>query len=237
MDSPWAQNHAALLRLHRHRRLSTGQGAATASASARGGRSSGLLPQRFAKVGFLAAALSLLAPSASVAAAKSMSAVPFQLLGKSSAELLPIVQAPAMFTWLLLIFFPRWKHTKALGLIMPALHALLYAGILVWTLKYSPPMAVDFSTLPGIMAMFVQPDNVFAAWLHYLVFDPLIGLGMVLDAKSLKLPHLLLVPCLLATMFVGPIGFLLYLVIRTITFLVRKPRGVKGLLMGNSWRY
>ena len=45
--------------------------------------------------------------------------------------------------------------------------------------------------MPG----FAIPDGAFAGWLHYCVFDPLVGLGIVLDAKQQQVPHLLCVPC------------------------------------------
>lgn len=31
-----------------------------------------------------------------------------------------------------------------------------------------------------------EPAKVFAGWLHYCVFDPLVGLGEVLDSQKLK---------------------------------------------------
>jgi len=51
-------------------------------------------------------------------------------------------------------------------------------------------------------------------WIHYLAFDLFIGSWEVRDARRLKIPHLMVVPCLLGTFLLGPIGLLAYLCLR-----------------------
>ena len=72
--------------------------------------------------------------------------------------------------------------------------------------------------MPG----FAIPDGAFAGWLHYCTFDPLIGLGIVLDARKSGVPHLLCIPCLIATALAGPVGFASYMLLRTIFGALRK---------------
>lgn len=178
----------------------------------------------------------LIAPGAALAAAP---AVPFTLLGWTSSQLFPIQQV-AVLSWALYFLLPRWKLTPTLALVSPMLHSLLYGALLVHLVRNPVPgmPPVDFSRLEGIMPGFTLPDGVFAGWLHYCVFDPLVGLGIVLDAKQKRVPHLLCVPCLLLTMLAGPLGFLSYLLVRTATLARRRlfpiqPAPPKGFQWAN----
>ncbi len=64
------------------------------------------------------------------------------------------------------------------------------------------------------MTLFEEPEAVMAGWIHYLVFDLFIGAWEVRDARRLKIPHLAVVPCLVLTFMLGPVGLLLYLILR-----------------------
>jgi hypothetical protein len=75
----------------------------------------------------------------------------------------------------------------------------------------------NFSTLDGITTLFSKPGNVMLGWTHYLAFDLFIGSWEAEDAPVSGVPHWLLIPCLFATLMVGPIGLLAYFIIRTIT--------------------
>lgn len=157
-------------------------------------------------------------PSVAQTAAGSL-----DLFGFSSAQLFPISNI-SLITWLMLVFLPGWEYTKSAALVAPIINALLYAFALVFILSHPPPDAppVDFGSLAGIVTAFRNPDGVFAGWLHYCVFDPLVGLGEVLDSQEQKVPHWLVVPCLFLTLLFGPVGFLSYLAVRTVTLLSRK---------------
>jgi len=50
---------------------------------------------------------------------------------------------------------------------------------------------------------------------HYFAFDLFIGSWEVRDAARHQVPHLLVVPCLILTFMLGPIGLLGYLGLRT----------------------
>jgi Domain of unknown function (DUF4281) len=73
----------------------------------------------------------------------------------------------------------------------------------------------SFSTLSGVTAMFSTEPNVMLGWTHYLVFDLLIGSWEAEDASKSGVPHWLLIPCLFFTLMLGPIGLLLYVVVRS----------------------
>ena len=117
----------------------------------------------------------------------------------------------------------RWKMTPMLALIAPLCHSLLYGNVLVHMIRNpTSGVSVDFTTLEGIMSTFALKDGAFASWLHYCAFDPLVGLGIVLDAKRNAVPHLLCVPCLVATALAGPLGFAAYLLLRTLVLAMRR---------------
>ena len=105
---------------------------------------------------------------------------------------------------------------------------------------FNNPIAggVDFTSLAGIMPGFAVADGAFAGWLHYCAFDPLVGLGIVLDAKRNGVPHLLCMPCLVATCLAGPLGFVSYMVLRTLVLLFKgraKVQPPKGFAWGKTF--
>ena len=62
--------------------------------------------------------------------------------------------------------------------------------------------------------MFSVPQAVLAGWIHYLVFDLFVGAWEVRDAKRLGISHWFILPCLFFTLMLGPIGLLLYFILR-----------------------
>ncbi len=77
-----------------------------------------------------------------------------------------------------------------------------------------PPKDMNFQTLYGVMVGFSAPHIVVAAWIHLLVFDLFVGAWEVRDAQRRDVPHWLVIPCLIATLMIGPVGLLLYVLIR-----------------------
>ncbi len=75
---------------------------------------------------------------------------------------------------------------------------------------------MDFGSLKSVMALFTEENAVLAGWVHYLAFDLLIGMWMLDQNKELKINQLLIAPCLFLTFMLGPIGFLLFIIIKTV---------------------
>jgi hypothetical protein len=115
--------------------------------------------------------------------------------------------------WLLLVFLPRWRFSATIiaGLIIPALLAMLYGWLIV---SHMGSGNGGFATLADVRALFENDFLLLAGWVHYLAFDLFIGSWEVRDAQRLGIHHLAVVPCLLLTFLLGPIGLLLYLAIR-----------------------
>jgi len=72
-----------------------------------------------------------------------------------------------------------------------------------------------FGSLAGVMSLFAHAAVMLPAWIHYLAFDLWVGTWEAEDAARAGLPHWLLLPALALTLWFGPMGLLLYLLLRT----------------------
>ena len=66
-------------------------------------------------------------------------------------------------------------------------------------------------TLAALGRAFDTPALLLAGWIHYLVLDLWVGSWEAEHAGRTGLGHGALLPCLFATMMIGPLGLLLYL--------------------------
>ena len=122
----------------------------------------------------------------------------------------------AMVGWLVLIIIsPFWSSfDKFLIGIVITLFAVVYAWLIFQVFR--PEDFEKFGSLNGVMELFTDKTAVTAGWVHYLAFDLLTGIWIKKNAQKYGIPHLILIPCLLLTFMLGPIGLLLYLLIRII---------------------
>jgi hypothetical protein len=72
----------------------------------------------------------------------------------------------------------------------------------------------SFQTLAGLQSLQGSAGAVLTGWIHYLAFDLLAGLWMVGNAQQLGISRWLLSLCLVFTFMLGPVGVLLYFVVR-----------------------
>ena len=122
----------------------------------------------------------------------------------------------AMAGWLvLLIISPFWSSFDKflIGTII-TLFAIVYAWLIFQV--FSPGDFEKFDSLNGVMELFTDKTAVTAGWVHYLAFDLLTGIWIKKNAQKYNIHHLILIPCLLFTFMLGPIGLLLYLLVRSI---------------------
>ena len=122
----------------------------------------------------------------------------------------------AMAGWLvLLVISPLWSSFDKflIGTII-TLFAIVYAWLIFQV--FTPGDFQKFGSLNGVMELFTNRTAVTAGWVHYLAFDLLTGIWIKKNAQKYDIHHLILVPCLLFTFMLGPIGLLLYLLVRTI---------------------
>ena len=131
-------------------------------------------------------------------------------------EVFSIANMIAMPMWVLMLFFSKWKVTRFLidFKVIPLTLAFIYAIYIVQAVCVSGMM--DFGNLRSVMALFSEENAVLAGWIHYLAFDLLVGMWMLDQNKKLKINHLVIAPCLFLTFTLGPVGFLLFMIIKTI---------------------
>lgn len=127
-------------------------------------------------------------------------------------QIFSITNSTALLGWLALAVFPRrrWSFVIA-GLVLPAIFAVIYTAIAATQFFSSDG---SFSSLAGVSTLFMNPWMLLAGWLHYLAFDLITGTWEVRDAKTRGVPHLLVVVCLFFTLMFGPVGWLLYMIVR-----------------------
>ena len=126
----------------------------------------------------------------------------------------------ALVGWIALAFLPRGPRILTL---------ILYAGVALLCLAYAvmlgaimsglwdaegPDKAMDFTTLAGVMALFATKGGAVVGWTHYLAFDLFTGLWIARDADNKGFSRLLQIPFLFLTLMFGPVGLLLWLVVR-----------------------
>jgi hypothetical protein len=95
---------------------------------------------------------------------------------------------------------------------------LLAAGYLILFLLYlrEARVLVGNYSLEGIGAFFSYPGLLLLGWVHYLAFDLFVGSCQVKEARKAALPQLLVLPCLILTFLLGPIGFLAFVLLRSL---------------------
>jgi hypothetical protein len=121
----------------------------------------------------------------------------------------------ALLGWLALICAPRWRWSAQLiaPVLIPAVMATLYVFTVATQFVHVPG---GFSSLASVALLFQNRWMLLAGWVHYLAFDLFVGSWEVRDAQRVGIPHYLVVPCLVLTFLFGPMGWLLYFLIRVV---------------------
>ena len=118
--------------------------------------------------------------------------------------------------WLLMIALPHWRWTRTImqSPLVSAAPALLYAARVLPQIG-SLLLALANPTLPGIAALLGTPAGATIGWAHFLAFDLFAGRWAYLDSRERAISAWLMAPVLLVVLMFGPIGFLLYLALRS----------------------
>ncbi len=131
-----------------------------------------------------------------------------------------LANAIGLVGWLALLFAPLNRSTLV-EVARIAGVALCIFYVVTFAKAGSPQVPIDYS-LTGIAAFFGIPGYLLAGWIHYLAFDLWIGSWEAEEAGRTGMAHALLLPCLLFTYLLGPVGLLLFLVVRAMG---RRQRG------------
>ena len=118
--------------------------------------------------------------------------------------------------WALMIFLPKRKVTQVLikFKVIPLILSLIYGFYIIQAVQIGGMM--DFGSLSSVMALSTEENAALAGWIHYLAFDLLIGMWIINQNRTLQIHQIIIAPCLLATFMFGPIGFLLFMIIKTL---------------------
>lgn len=132
------------------------------------------------------------------------------------------VNVVALLAWIVLVAMPRKPVLLALVLycgvgVLCLVYMLGLAGLLTGLVDPGGPAGTgpaDFSTIAGIRAIFASDAGVAIGWTHYLAFDLFVGIWIARDADAKRFSRWVQAPILLATFVAGPLGLLVWLVVR-----------------------
>lgn len=142
----------------------------------------------------------------------------------TAADTFTFVNLTVIPAWLMLIVIPRSKWTRIVAAYaVPSALAVVYLTLLVMN---TPPKGAGFGSIEQVEQLFSSQWLLLAGWVHYLAFDLFIGAWEVRDAWRLKISHWFVVPCLLLTFLIGPVGLAAYFILRLAV--VRKLPGTEA---------
>jgi len=127
--------------------------------------------------------------------------------------LFTFVHLVALAGWAMLFLAPRGPRVAAYVLYLcVGLLCLTYA--VMFTSQFRSILAGDFLSIEGIRSLFAGDGGIVIGWTHYLAFDLFIGQWIAKDADHKGFSRIVQVPILLLTLLAGPIGLLIWLVMR-----------------------
>lgn len=115
---------------------------------------------------------------------------------------------PAVLGWAILILGPRrfaWLNAIP-QLVIPLGLSALYA---ILVLRFFAEPGGGFDSLAGVRQLFTSDWTLLAGWVHYLAFDLAIGAYLAARMDRAGIGRLIQAPVLVTTFLLGPIGFLL----------------------------
>ena len=127
--------------------------------------------------------------------------------------LFTFVHLVALAGWLLVFLAPRGPRVASYVL-------YLCVGLLclTYTVMFGSEAGTivrgDFLSIEGIRALFASDAGIVIGWTHYLAFDLFIGQWIAKDADHKGFSRIAQAPVLLLTLLAGPIGLLIWLVMR-----------------------
>ena len=128
--------------------------------------------------------------------------------------LFTVANALAALCWLPLLLAPRSGFTKRYTStpLAPMAFAVVYAALVGVMLTADGDGGMD--SLASLRRGFESDAVLLLAWVHYLSFDMMVGFWMSRDSRRLELSPWLVLPCLVFTLMLGPVGLLLYTALR-----------------------
>ncbi len=125
--------------------------------------------------------------------------------------------------WFLMVVLPYWRWTRRIMqsplIVVPV--AFIYFILVL------PQVGTIFSTvvspnLNGISHLLSSPTGATIAWVHFLAFDLFVGRWIYQKSRAMDISAWIMAPVLFLTLMLGPIGLLLFLLVRSIVMLSGK---------------
>ena len=142
----------------------------------------------------------------------------------SWSTLFTLTNVIAFAGWAMLAILPRSKTVYSVimyacvGLLCLAyavMFVALFGGLAdPGRVAGAPEPDLSNYTIEGIRALFMSDGGIVLGWTHYLAFDLFVGLWIARDADAKGFSRLVQLPILFFTLMAGPIGLLLWLIIR-----------------------
>ena len=140
------------------------------------------------------------------------------------ASLFTLTNALAFIGWAALAFLPRrpadhslilYGCVAKLCLAYAAMFVALFGGLAdpARLPGVGEPDLTDYS-VAGLRALFMSDGGLVLGWTHYLALDLFVGLWIARDADAKGFSRLAQLPVLFATLMAGPIGLLIWLIVR-----------------------
>jgi hypothetical protein len=125
----------------------------------------------------------------------------------------------ALLMWLILAFAPR-RAAILTGLfyggigLLACTYAVIIIPLMTGMIGGGSGESPDFSTLTGVQQLLSTPGGATVGWIHYLAFDLFVGLWVARNADKYGFARWLQIPILLFVLMLGPLGLVLYLLLR-----------------------
>ena len=130
--------------------------------------------------------------------------------------LFKILNASIIPFWILLAFFVKSKLTQRL-LFTHFIHLALsafYLVFIVWGMLENAGGEGGMDSMEHLRIGFLNDKVLLAAWAHYLIFDLFVGTWIAKKCLEENISNWIKWPSLFLTLMFGPIGFLLFTVLR-----------------------
>jgi Domain of unknown function (DUF4281) len=125
-----------------------------------------------------------------------------------------IASGAAALAWVCLIFLPRWGQIEK-GIFFALIPALSFAYSALVLVHFFGVEGGGFGSIAEVRQLFTSDPVLLAGWIHYLAFDLFVGCWIAREADAAGISRIIQAPLLAATFMFGPLGLLLFHIIRT----------------------
>ena len=130
-----------------------------------------------------------------------------------------ILNASIIPFWILLAFFVHTDLTKKLifSYVIHMILAVFYLVFIIWGMAENVGGGEGgMDSLAHLRIGFLNDKVLLAAWAHYLIFDLFVGTWIAKKCLEENISNWIKIPSLLLTLVFGPIGFLVFNVLRKV---------------------